>query len=113
MLTLQGRPFACGQLLHSFTFDRECFPADYGREYIDGQEGNSNNVFATRSLTLTESTSCFYLHLSQTFADRFSFHFRLHFATKSRVHSNSPRRLSLQQTLARHIRDRGRPRGAE
>jgi hypothetical protein len=24
-------PFACGQLLHAFVFDRECFPADYGR----------------------------------------------------------------------------------
>lgn len=23
-------PFACGQLLHAFVFDRECFPADYG-----------------------------------------------------------------------------------
>jgi hypothetical protein len=24
-------PFACGQLLHAFVFDRECFPADYGK----------------------------------------------------------------------------------
>lgn len=24
-------PFACGQLLHAFVFDRDCFPADYGR----------------------------------------------------------------------------------
>ena len=23
-------PFACGQLLHAFVFDRDCFPADYG-----------------------------------------------------------------------------------
>ncbi|KAF2487530.1 hypothetical protein BDY17DRAFT_289152 [Neohortaea acidophila] len=24
-------PFACGQLLHAFVFDRSCFPADYGK----------------------------------------------------------------------------------
>jgi hypothetical protein len=24
-------PFACGQLLHAFVFDRDCFPADYGK----------------------------------------------------------------------------------
>lgn len=27
-------PFACGQLLHSFVFDRDCFPAEYGRFII-------------------------------------------------------------------------------
>ncbi|KAK3048044.1 hypothetical protein LTR09_010559 [Extremus antarcticus] len=27
-------PFACGQLLHSFVFDRDCFPADYGKFII-------------------------------------------------------------------------------
>ncbi|KAI7556507.1 hypothetical protein D0864_12134 [Hortaea werneckii] len=29
-------PFACGQLLHAFVFDRECFPESYGR-FILGQ----------------------------------------------------------------------------
>ena len=27
-------PFACGQLLHAFVFDRDCFPADYGKFII-------------------------------------------------------------------------------
>lgn len=27
-------PFACGQLLHAFVFDRDCFPASYGRTIL-------------------------------------------------------------------------------
>jgi len=27
-------PFACGQLLHAFVFDRECFPESYGRQIL-------------------------------------------------------------------------------
>lgn len=40
-------PFACGQLLHSFVFDRDCFPESYGRfilqrspEYIQLRPAN-------------------------------------------------------------------------
>jgi hypothetical protein len=46
-------PVACGQLLHAFVFDRDCFPASYGKfilnnspEYIQKKPSNYPSTFA-------------------------------------------------------------------
>jgi hypothetical protein len=56
-------PAACGQLLHAFVFDRDCFPAPYGNfimghspQYIQGKpEGFSESIAWPRTFDIVDS----------------------------------------------------------